>query len=192
MYTIQDSAQIEDERRPITVLVEDTASKAVNISSIRANHFEHFLQTALLPPSESRNPAARAGRWVARPIYVLVEGVTVPDSARGFILKAAMLSTRGGEASASANMATSKLFLQLEYTPTSFFDDLTVRLSVLDQYLDAVLPKSSTRTDLSLDITSIDWRSLLAVPMHVPQLPKWGSRNTAWCLIKMLKAGGLV
>lgn len=204
MYTIQDGTRLDDSTRPVTVLIEDTASKAVNISTIQARHLDTFFAAALLPPAgagggagagtgdSKEAAAARLGRWVPRSVHVLAEGVSINDTARDFKLQVAMLTTRGRDAGASANRATDKLLVQLGYTPVPFFANLVTRQQVLEPYLDAVLPKASTRKDLSLDITSIDWQSLLAVLPSEESLPVWGSRNTAWCVVKLLKAEGLV
>jgi hypothetical protein len=134
---------------------------------------------------------ARLGRWISRPIYMLVEGVCITDPGRDIRVYAGMLSTRGGEASVSSSQSTDRIVLQVEYLPSPFFPSVQTQSAILGQYLDAILPKSSTRKDLSLDITSLDWRHLLGVSSEEPQLPKWGKRNTAWCLVKMLKASGL-
>lgn len=112
----------------LTLVIEDPAHAAVNISSLSTSSFDYYMSTNLLlplgakesgGPAGSNNPAAvgqqidprevlqrnQSSRWIPRPSFAQIEGVTIKDSTADFQLSIGMISGRGGTAGAGGTVA---------------------------------------------------------------------------------------
>lgn len=202
----------------VTVVIEDAARAAVNISSMNSQAFDALLSSSLLPPvggmkdaqqqqqrtqpgvdaqdagaksaTFSNNAVHQNGRWIPRPSYTQVEGVTIHDPYSDFVISVGMLSARGGASGSSANVS-SKMVIRLEYAATEFFDR-PAQYDMLGEYLTSVLPANSSIKDISAETTSLDWRSLLAIGWEKEELPRWSERNFAWTLLRLCKMERMV
>lgn len=110
----------------VTIVIEDPARAAVNISTLSSTYFDYFLSTSLLPPIGGRNDGNRSGgggdgsgssgapvgRWIPRPSYMQLEGIVLHDAAADVRLSIGVISARGG-ASGSAATAASNLVVQV-------------------------------------------------------------------------------
>ena len=123
----------------VTVVIEDAARAAVNISSMNSQAFDALLSSSLLPPvggvkdaqqqaqqqqQQRAQPAAdvqdtgaksaasnsnavhQNGRWIPRPSYTQIEGVTIHDPYSDFVISVGMLSARGGASGSSSNVSS--------------------------------------------------------------------------------------
>ncbi|KAK9899705.1 hypothetical protein P389DRAFT_192017 [Cystobasidium minutum MCA 4210] len=192
----------------LTLVIEDPAHAAVNISSLSTSSFDYYMSTNLLlplgakdsaGPAGSNNPAAvgqqvdprevlqrnQSSRWMPRPSFAQIEGVTISDPTADFRISVGMISGRGGTAGAGGTVAPDLVIL-LEYLPTDFFDS-PVGYGLLEDYISSLLPKYATYKDVSAETTFLDWKSLLSIRPEEPKVPPWSPRNTSWCLVKMCK-----
>lgn len=218
----------------LTLVIEDPAHAAVNISTLSTSSFDYYMSTNLLlplgakesaGPAGSNNPAAvgqqidprevlqrnQSSRWMPRPSFAQIEGVTIQDPTADFRISVGMISGRGGTAGAGGTVAPELIIqvsvrgrlaleldqiftdhhIKLEYLTTSFFDS-PVGYGLLDDYLAALLPKHSSYRDISAETTFLDWKSLLSIRPEESKVPPWSPRNTSWCLVKLCKEARLL
>ncbi|KAL7006679.1 hypothetical protein EMMF5_003846 [Cystobasidiomycetes sp. EMM_F5] len=194
MYMVRDASTVDI----VTIVIEDPARAAVNISTLSSTYFDYFLSTSLLPPIGGRNDGNRSGgggdgsgssgapvgRWIPRPSYMQLEGIVLHDAAADVRLSIGVISARGG-ASGSAATAASNLVVQVEFLGNTALPGTSATLAA--EYLAYVMPPQSTLTDISGSISTVDWKSLLGVPPEQAELPDWTARNLAWCLVKLCK-----
>jgi hypothetical protein len=208
----------------VTLVIEDPARSAVNISTVASGPFDYFLQTSLLQvanksdPQQGANPSAQqergaqqnqasqAGRWIPRPTYVQIEGITVHDPSTDFKISVGMLNARGGASGASSSTSSNlivqvslrtfhagmhlTLGLQVEYLPSPTLPAASSH--ILQQYVSQLLPEHGSLSDLSMNTSQLDWRGILGVGPEEQNLPEWSMRNTSWCMIKMCKEANLI
>jgi len=218
MYMVR-NASLADQ---CTLVIEDTVAKAVNISTVQSQSFDHFMSVNLLPIQAGKAAQAQQGpqdasaqgatqhitqlqastapRWLPRPSYVQIEGVTMSDINADFRLSIGMLSARGGAAGATGSSICPNLIIQLEYLPTPTLPFTSY--GILQEYLSDILPKGSQLRDLSAETTSLDWHSLLGMAppamstvdgkTKLEEKKVWTSRNTSWCIVKMCKEAKLL
>lgn len=192
----------------LTLVIEDPAHAAVNISTLATSSFDYYMSRDLLLPlgikdapgtTGSSNPAAvgqqidpreqlqrnQSSRWIPRPSFAQIEGVSIRDPTADFQLHVGMISGRGGTAGTSG-ITAHDLVIQLEYIPIKFFDSQT-SAAILEDYLLSLLPKYARIRDVSADTTFLDWKSLLSISAEESKVPAWSARNTSWCLVKLCK-----
>lgn len=111
----------------VTLVIEDPSVSAVNISTLSSGAFDYFLSTSLLPSIGGNSSAGRdqpqqqpgqsgqgpqQGRWIPRPTFVQIEGLTIKDSYTDFRISVGMLSARGGASQGGGSVAAN-LVLQV-------------------------------------------------------------------------------
>lgn len=124
MYMARNAGQPDS----LTLVIEDPAHSAVNISSLATSSFDYYMSTNLLLPLGVRDPAGVGGssnpaavgqqvdpreqlqrnqssRWIPRPSFAQIEGVTIQDPTSDFRISVGMISGRGGTAGTSGMIA---------------------------------------------------------------------------------------
>lgn len=120
MYMTRSASQPDS----LTLVIEDPAHAAVNISTLATSSFDYYMSRDLLLPlgikdapgaTGSSNPAAvgqqidpreqlqrnQSSRWIPRPSFAQIEGVSIRDPTADFQLHVGMISGRGGTAGTS-------------------------------------------------------------------------------------------
>lgn len=121
----------------LTLVIEDPAHAAVNISSLATSSFDYYMSRDLLLPLGSKDPSGVGGpsnpaavgqqvdpreqlqrnqssRWIPRPSFAQIEGVTIQDPIADFQISVGMISGRGGTAGSSGIVAND-LVIQVRY-----------------------------------------------------------------------------
>lgn len=150
----------------VTLVIEDPERSAVNISTIASNAFDYFLSTALLPSIGSRgstqvqvNPPQPQqiqpylGKWIPRPSFAQVEGITLHDPSTDFQISIGLLSTRGGNSGANSAICRT-LIVQVEHSDAAGPMLLTDCISMSHSLSTYTLPFYQLIPVKSLRITS--------------------------------------
>ena len=151
----------------------------------------------------------QAGRWIPRPSYAQIEGVAVCDPIANFRIKIGLLCARGGNSGSSSTVygnlivevssshsgqpslqLSCRVAGQLEYLSAPFLP--AESYCMLEEYLSYMLPANSKVQDLSAEMSTLDWRSLLGIESDAEMLPQWNERNTSWCVLRLCKEAKLV
>lgn len=124
----------------LTLVIEDQARAAVNISSLAASSFDYYMSTGLLLPMGNRETAAQShsggggssqqmdpreqlqrnqsSRWIPRPSFAQIEGITLIDTNADFRISIGMISGRGGTAGSGAAVGSD---LVIQVRPSAGF-----------------------------------------------------------------------
>ena len=133
MYMVRNAVKPD----AITLVIEDAARAAVNISSLSANAFDYYMSTNLLMPMGAKDANGSGGganlnvqapaqqgdpreqlhrtqssRWIPRPSFVQIEGAIIDDAASDMRICIGMANGRGGTA-ASSSTTSPELFIQV-------------------------------------------------------------------------------
>jgi hypothetical protein len=119
----------------LTLVIEDPTHAAVNISHLAANSFDYYMSTNLLLPLGTKDAAGgstapgsvgqqidpreqlqrnQSSRWIPRPSFAQIEGITLQDPTADFQISIGMISGRGGTAASSATVG-SDLVIQVSF-----------------------------------------------------------------------------
>lgn len=113
----------------LTLVIEDPAHAAVNISTLATSSFDYYMSRDLLLPLGIKDSSGAAGpgnpatvgqqvdpreqlqrnqssRWIPRPSFAQIEGVSFHDPTADFQIYVGMISGRGGTAGTSGIIAS--------------------------------------------------------------------------------------
>lgn len=117
----------------VTLIIEDPARAAVNVSTVGSGTFDHFLSSNLLPSQQHSRQEGSAsyqpGRWIPRPSYCQVEGAVIEDAEADFRISVGMISTRGG-ASGTSSSASETLLIQVGFLHLRLVECITDKCDI--------------------------------------------------------------